>query len=304
LLNAHARLTKRRVGLALCYHAVAPAGGDPAHELLAPLSVAEFERQLRLLRRRYRLVTASELPGAVRDRRRGARVPLAMTFDDDLPEHVAHAAPVLRRAGAPATFFVSGAGLDGGDAFWWQSLQAAWDAGRVGRTERARWGGGTTIRDVARTVQAMAPADRAAAAVELRTLAAPHPHGGRTGTTRHLGAEELAELARDFELGFHTRAHDDLRTLTADALPAALADGRAALEQAVGRSVSVLSYPHGGAGSREAAAAGAAGYNAAFVADGRPVRAGDDVHLLGRRYPARRPAGRFALDLARAIHGA
>ena len=64
-----------------------------------------------------------DLPAAARARRPGEPVPVALTFDDDLPSHREHAAPVLARHGAPATAFLCGA--DG--PFWWQLLQRAID---------------------------------------------------------------------------------------------------------------------------------------------------------------------------------
>ncbi len=118
------RASPARVAGALVYHGTfaTPPHGE---QVVPAITAAALERHLRHLRRSYRLVTASQLHGAMLARRRGGRIPIAVTFDDDLASHGELAAPLLRRLGCPATFFLTGAG----HAFWWQRLQAAADRG-------------------------------------------------------------------------------------------------------------------------------------------------------------------------------
>lgn len=295
---ARVRWSSARVGLVLCYHRIAERGGDPSREVSAALALAEFERHLRHLRRRYRVVAASELMTAVTERRRGARLPVAITFDDDLPSHVIHAAPALRRAGLPATFFLSGAGLNGPFSFWWQLLQRAWDRDLVNARMLEGWGveaGAVSVRGIAATIQAMRPAERHAAATSLRAAL------GEDGGGDSLDRDAVAALATEgFEIGFHTLEHHDMTGLTAEELEAAIQTGRTELEEVVG-ATSMISYPHGRADARIAAAASAAGFRFGFVANGMAVRSDCDPHLLGRRYPSRGPEGRFELDVARTL---
>jgi len=82
----------------------------------------------------------------------------------------------------------------------------------------------------------------------------------------------------------------------------AMSAGRPELERIAG-PLSTISYPHGRADGRVAAASRAAGFHFGFVADGSPVMPGEDPHLLGRRYPARGTRGQFALDVARTLSG-
>src|SRR5262245_17390140 len=107
------RLSARRAGVVLVYHALAERTGDPERDLVPAHSVAQVEAQLRHLLRRYELVRLEELPAAVAARRRGRRFPISVSFDDDLESHAHLAAPLLRRLGVPATFFLTGATLEG-----------------------------------------------------------------------------------------------------------------------------------------------------------------------------------------------
>jgi peptidoglycan/xylan/chitin deacetylase (PgdA/CDA1 family) len=284
------RLSARRAGLVLVYHALAEQPGDRDRELVAPHSTTVFERQLRHLQDCYRLVRADELPEAVRRRRRGERLPVAVTFDDDLPSHVELAAPILRRHGATATFFLCGASLDGPFTFWWQRLQDAYDEGRALPVEA------DGIHESALRIEAMTPAERAEIADRLGTQLGPGPRG--TG----LGAEQARALAESgCDIGFHTVRHDRLPGLDDEALEAALRDGRERLEAVVGRPLTTIAYPHGKADARVADAARAAGFRLGFTGRYEPVVPTTDPLLLGRIEPSPEAGVQFGLQVVRAL---
>ena len=304
LVELSCRWSNRRTGLALCYHAIGDPEGDPKHELVPALGTARFEAQVRHLGSRYRIVPASELHDAAMHRRRGQRLPVAITFDDDLSSHVSDAMPILRRLGVAATFFLCGASLERPHAFWWERLQRAWGQGVV--EERILEELGVTdpgreqapIRRVAAAIEELPPPRRDALAEELRTLAGPDPED------RGLRAPEVTRLAKaGFEIGFHTRRHDRLSALNDRSLADAMRDGKADLGRAAGSSIVGISYPHGESDPRVGEAARAAGYKFGFAATGRAIGPGDHPLLLDRRYPSRGTLGDFAFDVSRALWG-
>jgi peptidoglycan/xylan/chitin deacetylase (PgdA/CDA1 family) len=287
------RFTGRRVGIALVYHALAPRSGDPDVELVAPHGEALFERQLRFLARAFRVVDASELSRAVALRRRGQRMPVTVTFDDDLASHL-NALAILGRHGVRATFFLTGACLQGPPAsFWWQRLQhtARTEPERV--AELGREHGAASIHELARRLEQLGPAELAA--VEERLVGGEDAESG-------LRADGVQALARaGMAIGFHTRRHRYLPLLPAGELDAAFVEGRAELEELAGRPLNVVAYPHGAADERVAAAARAAGFEVGYTGRPRAVRAGDDPLLLGRLSPSHRSAGQLGLQLAAAL---
>jgi peptidoglycan/xylan/chitin deacetylase (PgdA/CDA1 family) len=301
---ARLRCSSARVGLALCYHAVAPEEGDPVRELSAPVARRTFRRQLRHLRRWYRVVPASALPGAVARRARWQRLPVAITFDDDLRSHLDHAVPALEELELPATFFLTGVAMEQPVSFWWQLLQRAWERRLLDDDTLDAWGlsageGEPTIRDAASALQSMRPAERDDATETLRQLLPDEPEPAT------LSREQIAVLARrGFEVGFHTRRHDDLLNLPDEALADAMVLGRAELERVACAPMRVISYPHGRADARVARCAAAAGFAAGYVGDGTAVSPETDTRLLGRRYPSRGSMGAFSLDLARTLAAA
>ncbi len=302
------RSSDRRLGVALVFHAVGESRDDPRRDLVQSVSASLFESQVRYLKSRYRLVAASELIEATATRRRGERFPVALTFDDDLPCHVAIAGPILRHHGVPATFFLCGAGLAGPHRFWWERLQELFDAGRLTTAVLAQVGlrdlvGSssrkplTRLDRVAGAVEAMAPDDRRTLARRLESLLGPDP------SDSGLRAPQVRELAaQGFEVGFHTRRHDPLPQLTQPSLDKALREGRADLGEHLGYEPTVLSYPHCRANERVARAAREAGYAYAFTGGAKPVTPATNPMLMPRLLPASRSTGHLATQVAAALH--
>jgi len=290
-----ARLSGRRVGIALLYHRVDDPAGDPAREIVPAIGTALFDSQLRHVARRYHVVLASELHAAAAARRRGERFPVAITFDDDHPALAGRALPALRRAGLRATFYLTGASLEHPFRFWWEHLQLAGGYGIGDLSERLGIPG-RDVHKLSEAIQALPPARRAEVAERLRSLAGPDPPDAR------LPPEDVRALvAAGCELGFHTRDHEPLPTLDDDALLQALTAGREALEALAGRPLETIAYPHGRTDERVTAAARAAGFTTGFTTVPEAVRPETDPLLQGRLLPSFHSAGHFALQLARRL---
>lgn len=293
LLVRVARFSGRGVAVALVYHRVGDPAGDPRRELVPALGTELFAAQVRHLASGYRLVVASELLAATRERRRGERFPVAVTFDDDLSSHLDAAAPILSSAGATATFFVSGASLHGPHRFWWERLQAALDDNLdLSALDLQPVPSKATIHEAGLRIQNLPPRLRDTLDARLAELVGPDPQ--ESG----LRAEALRRLvASGVEIGFHTRRHDVLPALGDAELAEAMRDGRSELEDVAGR-LRTISYPHGLANARVAAAARAAGFEAGFTGLPGAVTSGSDPLLLGRLSPSYASVGELAFDVA------
>lgn len=285
-LRVALRLSGRRAGLVLVYHALSARPGDPARELVPPHALERFEAQLRHLKAHYRVVRADELLHAVETRKRGERFPVAITFDDDLPSHVELAAPVLGRLGVPATFFLCGASLERPFSFWWEHLQRAVDAGLESPVE------GNGIHDVAGRIEGMSAAERAVVTQRLGGALGPEP---KNAGLRREQVQALVETGLD--IGFHTVRHERLPDLGDADLAAAMVEGRAALEAVVGHRLAMIAYPHGAADVRVAQAAVREGFRLGFTGRYEAVHRSSDPLLLGRIQPTFASTARFAAQL-------
>jgi peptidoglycan/xylan/chitin deacetylase (PgdA/CDA1 family) len=300
------RWSRRHVGLAVMYHRVGDPQGDPRRELVPAYGTRLFEAQVRHLKRCYRVVAASELLPAINARRRGERIPVAITFDDDLSSHTEVAMPILKRLGVTATFFLSGASLAEPFRFWWERLQVAMDSGAAADLVPAMVGqshagpalhpGVDDIHSVAASIEALPAAERDRLAQELGARVGPDPsHAGMRSN------EVRALAAGGFEIGFHTLRHDALIWLDDEQLGRAMTNGRDALASVVGRGLNTIGYPHGKADGRVASAARAAGYEFGFTTSGAAIRPETDPLLIGRIEPSFGSVGAFGLQLVRAL---
>jgi peptidoglycan/xylan/chitin deacetylase (PgdA/CDA1 family) len=288
-----ARRFDRRVGIALVYHLVDDPAGDPRRELVPAMGTSLFAAQVHHLRAHYNLIPATELLSATRERRWGERFPVAITFDDDLRSHIDVVAPILGSADATATVFLSGASLHVPYRFWWERLQAGIDRGidlsPLGLSESRR----RDIHELGREIETLSPVDRHEVELQLERLLGPDP------PEAGLRSEDVQRLAATgIEIGFHTRRHDPLPPLSDEELARAFEDGRHELEEIVGHRLAIISYPHGRADARVAAAARAAGFMTGFTGTRTVVTADSEPLLLGRFSPSYRSLGELAFNVA------
>jgi peptidoglycan/xylan/chitin deacetylase (PgdA/CDA1 family) len=291
----------RRSGLALgfsvLYHGIAAQAGDPRRQLVPPHGISVLDAQLRLLKERFHVVRSSELLDAVVLRRPGQRLPVSITFDDDLRSHAEHARPALHRHQLSATFFVNGASLDLPHAFWWERLQSAFDRGHTGWDSlldlRLK---DVTIQAVGAEIEALDTEARSRVALRLRELNGPDPPdaGLRRDDVRSLEA-------CGFEIGFHTLRHDPLTLLDDAELTEALVLGRAEVEAVTGAPIRSIAYPHGLADPRVASAARQAGYDVGFTTIDAAIGRDSDRLLLGRFVPSLVSARAFSLQISRLL---
>lgn len=102
----------------LVYHSVAAPG---AGELLPDsVPLEQFEKQMRFLRERaYHPVTLGELAALIEAGHAPPKNCVAVTFDDGYHDTFAHAFPVLKACGIPATVFLAASYIGSAPPFPW-----------------------------------------------------------------------------------------------------------------------------------------------------------------------------------------
>jgi peptidoglycan/xylan/chitin deacetylase (PgdA/CDA1 family) len=261
-----------RGALVLTYHRIA-SGRDPLGQCVAPERFADHVTALGGI---GEIVPLAELGSS------HSSVRVALTFDDGYACNARVAAPILREAGVPATFFIPSRVLDDRSEYWWDRLEHAHFDGRraavldvAPAARRVR----IDVRDDAgrlRSIKALSRRLRPLRLEEIEAMVdAVEAQFGATRVDacdvhRLLGRDELALLADDplFEIGSHGVSHTMLTALSPPECDAELAGSRTALEAATGRSVTVLAYPFGTWDAFDEAtmrSAQAAGYEAAYA---------------------------------------
>ncbi len=227
-----ARTIKSGGTVVLMYHRVLP-GGAPADWPLRSLVVDtdEFEGQMEWLAGRFKTCTAAEAfceSGAAD----GARA--VVTFDDGYRDNYMHAAPILKKLGVRATFFVTTGFVGGASRLWFDVAARVWGASE----NRAR---GSTLAAWMTRFKQMRPKDRMR---ELSGLTKSDDWNS-SGQDAPMSWSEVAELQHaGHEIGCHSRTHPVLTTLDAEELHSEIAGAIDDLRDH-GISPCGIAYPNG-----------------------------------------------------------
>ncbi|WP_019903842.1 polysaccharide deacetylase family protein [Methylobacterium sp. 77] len=221
-----------------------------------------------------------------------------LTFDDGYRDNARYAVPILRRHRVPWTLFVTSDFTEGRGRLWWIELERA-----IGRLDRVR----VTLDGAVSLDLPAATADEKTAAFATlyrRLRTGPEERllatiaelcdeagigAGRVADELCLTRQELRSLAADPDLtiGAHTIAHPMLAKYDEDRVRWEIGEGRARIEQIIGRPVRHLSYPVGdptSAGGREFGIARELGFDTAVTTRPGHLFPGhvDHLHALPR----------------------
>jgi peptidoglycan/xylan/chitin deacetylase (PgdA/CDA1 family)/CelD/BcsL family acetyltransferase involved in cellulose biosynthesis len=243
--------TRRRepAGRILYYHRV----NDERDPFYPSMPVDVFERQMRFVARRYRVVSLARLIQHLESGAPGTL--LAITFDDGYRDNYENAFPILQRYGLAATIFLSTGSLDTGDPLWFEVL-----SGAVKTTPREFLDVET---DIPRRFWMRTPDERLRANGELFALLRHMPEDERRqrlqAILRELAAPS-AGLRRDMMLswdqvrrmkqhgidfGGHTVTHPFLSRLTRDQVSWEVSECKRRIEAELQAPVSHFAYPNG-----------------------------------------------------------
>ena len=272
---------ERRPSAVLLYHRVTSLARDVHRLAVTPEA---FRSQLATLTREWNVVRLGDLiTRGSTDAPAEGRV--ALTFDDGYLDNLDVVLPILEEFGAPATFFLTTAGLDRSSRYWWDVLEAAVldNPGQGGvlsieidgelRTfgvhdAAARQATHDTLYGM---IQARGPAARDAVVDQLAALV---PAGRFDPMARPLRRAEVQRVACHplIEVGAHTVHHLALSAAAPDDLFRDVFEGRSALERAIGKPVTRFAYPYGALSPAVVRTVEAAGFEAAVTCEDRPLR--------------------------------
>jgi peptidoglycan/xylan/chitin deacetylase (PgdA/CDA1 family) len=283
----------------LIYHRVL-AGPDP---LLPDVpDVAAFDRQMRLLKRFFRVMP---LPAAVRQLRQGTLPSraLCVTFDDGYADNAELALPVLQRHGLHATFFIATAYLNGG-RMWNDEVIDYVRQAPAGRLDFSITGCGSLPGFThAQKRQAI---DQVLMQLKYLPFARRQMMAERLAPSRRqplmMNSGQIHQLlAAGMELGAHTHRHPILAAMPDDDAYADIAEGKAALEALAGRQVTMFAYPNGKPGAdydqRHVDMVRSLGFEAALSTVAGTAGPGSDPWQLPRYTPWERDSARFLVRL-------
>lgn len=287
----------------LIFHRVLPAP-DPLYPDVP--WAADFEARMRWVRSWFNVLPLAPAIDALYAGRIPSRA-LAITFDDGYADNEEVAAPILRRLGMSATFFVS-TGFLGGGCMWNDRVIEAIRACETPQIDLRPLGLachplGThaarrqAIDETLVGIKHLPPEQRQAATEAIVAAAGGRPSPGlmmQPGQVRR-----LRELGMD--VGAHTITHPILTRLGVDAAHDEMSRGKHELEALLGERVDLFAYPNGVPGQdygrEHAAMARECGFTAAVSTAWGAASARSDRFQLPRFTPWDRTRMRYGVRL-------
>jgi peptidoglycan/xylan/chitin deacetylase (PgdA/CDA1 family) len=238
----------------LRYHAICGSEGFQYADPQICIDPANFDRHVAYLARAYSIVRLDDAAAMLRS---GAPLPanaVAITFDDGYADNL-EAARILAKYNASATFYITAGCLAGERPFWPAELrylvralpgrQLSVSAGVVvvDLDLRDEYGRLHAVRILTKTFKSHPIAVREQLRERLRALA------GQVRMPRvMLTWEEVREMRRlGMTIGSHTFTHPNLPNAGVDDARKELVTSKARLEHELDATVTMFSYPNGGA---------------------------------------------------------
>lgn len=244
----------------LMYHSVADAipGTDPFDLHVSP---GNFRNQIEALSKVARIISLTELGEDMA----GGRTPpdtVALSFDDAYENNLSVAAPILQRAGAPATLFVC-PGLLGRQHFWWDRLlETVVTANRIPsgsaglpavpasidalllrlRAHDSQESRVNLSLGLWQVLQMLDLDDIDAVLAGLREQFEPRSAHGRI---RPMRENEVRVAATYFDIGAHSLTHPPMTRLDSTTLFREASESKSACERLAGKPAAGFAYPFG-----------------------------------------------------------
>ena len=258
--------------IAINFHYVRPVFDAP-HPGIHGITPSQFESQLKLLSQAGTFASAAEIRAAVRGEHPLAERTFVVTFDDGLAEQYQHAAPVLRRLGIAAIYFVNThpiATATVSPVHKIHLLRAHIAPAEFGqRLARAATKRGVELADdeacqrgiehykydepdAARLkylLNFVLSSDDRDLLVDVLFAEEFGPREAEISRAMYMSREQIAELGRAGEIGTHAHEHQPLGLLSDDEAERQIGESSTLLEAWTGSRPFLLSYPYG---SREA----------------------------------------------------
>ena len=270
------------------------------------MDARRFDAMCGWLKAWFNVLPLDEAVRALREGRLPARA-CAITFDDGYADNLHIAAPILKRHGLTATFFIATGFLDGG-RMWNDTVIESIRACRQPVLTLDGFGQFALDTTAARRsaiaaligqLKYLPVAERRVATEAIATQAGVAPP-----TDLMMTSDEVRALRRTGMLiGAHTVTHPILARLNADQALAEIQDGQRTLQALLGERIGLFAYPNGKPGAdylpEHPNIVQQLGFDAAVSTAWGAAGTQTDLYQIPRFTPWDRTRGRFGLRLLR-----
>lgn len=245
-------LIKPRIAI-IMYHRIDLITNNPWETV--PLTPQDFDREVRYLQQRYRIVSLNELGSTLYDS--GKLLPpnaVVITIDDGYKGTFIHAYPILKKYKVPATVFLATGNIGTGDPFWWDKVKfVIWktknktlELGELGAyyltSANDRKIAANTIDNKLKRYSIEKRDELIERLVGLSYVDIPKG----LGKDLNLSWNEIKEMSKHgISFGAHTVNHPILTRVSLDRAKAEIIESKHSIERELGQEVNTFCYPNG-----------------------------------------------------------
>jgi peptidoglycan/xylan/chitin deacetylase (PgdA/CDA1 family) len=245
------RLVEWQIAI-IAYHRVAGATDYPWS--LTPVSPQDFDRQVRYLRRTYRIISLEELSNSLGDLKALPPKTAVITFDDGYRDVFLNAYPVLKKNGIPATVFLTTGNIGTCNLFWWDKVgYVIWktgldalDLGELGIYHLKSAGCRLQASRIIEKKLKKMPDEKRSEWIEALVRRSGVDISTKLGKELILSWDDVKEMSRNgISFGSHTISHPILTRLPLEAAGREIVESKRKIEAELAREVTTFCYPNG-----------------------------------------------------------
>jgi peptidoglycan/xylan/chitin deacetylase (PgdA/CDA1 family) len=270
-----ARSLRVNAAAVIMYHGVCDASQLPP-EVDFHLNSSIFDRHLRMLKRRYAVVSLRQLLDRIEHGGPLGKA-IVLTFDDGYRNNATVAHPILERHSMPYTIFLTTAYIGGDTWLPLNELYALWYSGRIT---------GSLMKELRAQIRSRPASCAVGILRDVKADLTPAERALGQDSFGMLDWEQVRDLAaRGVEFGSHTCTHCNMAVETRDRQLIELQTSRQSIRAEIGDEAATFAYPFGrtenwNQETRQSVID--AGYRCAILASGGLVKSGQDVFALPR----------------------
>lgn len=290
----------------LAYHRILPERSIEFNSYIfrgMVVSVEDFEKQIQVTLKNFDIVHLAEAMENIKSGYKLRKPVVAITFDDGYSDNYLYAYPILKKYNIPATIYLTTGYIDSKRLLWWDELvyiighrqckltdvdlpfsiypkairQSLLSFENLPKNKRNK-----TIRKLVSELKKIPEAKKLALLNDLKYKLSPS--GLEWDNSMMLSWDNIREMSKNgIIFGAHGKSHAILTKVTTEQAKREIIESKADIENKIGKSVELFSYPDGAANSIIIDLVSQGGFKCAFIVEDNKDDRVADIFVIARK---------------------
>jgi peptidoglycan/xylan/chitin deacetylase (PgdA/CDA1 family) len=249
--SIRSRLYKQHIPI-IVYHRVSKVDDYPWS--LTPVSPQDFEKEIRYLIHRYRIISLDELADSFSNLKKLPPKTAVITFDDGYKDVFLNAYPILKKFKVPATVFLTTGHIGTRELFWWDKVgyviwktkNSTFDLGELGTYYLNSDNDRIQTTNVINEILKIKPHEHKNELIKMIIRHSGVDIPPKLGEELIMSWDDIKEMrGNGVNFGAHTVSHPILTRLPLEAARKEILDSKKHIEKELGQEITTFCYPNG-----------------------------------------------------------